>query len=90
MCHQYLLAHLHQVDALEHQVALSILPVPFLDGRDVASRMVSWAAVVLPVCFLHEWMWSPYSSMTWRPQAQTRRSLTICASAGSGILPKSL
>jgi hypothetical protein len=81
------------IDALEHQVALSSLPILFLDGRDVAPlrrdhslaadglhrrrrgwrRMASRAALELPVFFLQEWMWSP--SMTWRPQAQIRRSL---------------
>jgi hypothetical protein len=83
--------HRADVDALEHKVALSILPIPFfMDGmlrRSVAipawrqrastdasrrrrrrrsrSRrefnqrsMISWAHLVLPVCFLQEWIWS--------------------------------
>jgi len=41
----------------------------------MASMMVSWAALRLPVSFLQAWTWSPNASMMWRPQAQTRKLL---------------
>ena len=64
---------------LKHQIPLPISPSGFVtegmlrlsvfmpawkQSASSASRRVSWAALVLPVCFLQEWMWSPNASMT--------------------------
>ena len=48
----------------EGMLRLSVFMPAWKQRASSASRRVSWAALVLPVCFLQEWMWSPNSSMT--------------------------
>ena len=86
------------VGALDDQVTLSSFSIWFHDGRDVASLRQQSGLVAegfhrvengflsglgaIPVCFLQECTWSPYSSVTWRAQAQTLRSFQKGPSAG--------
>jgi hypothetical protein len=87
-----------EVDVLEHQVPPPHL-VALLRGGDVAplrgdpglpgDSLINieddlMGCLQLPVCFLQAWTWSPHSSVTWRPQAQTRFSRASFSSAGTG------
>jgi len=48
----------------DRMLRLLVLIPAWKQSASSASRRVSWEALVLPVYFLHEWMWSLNSSMT--------------------------